>query len=106
MRDYIKSKPKPLALYIFTESDNQKERVLNEIQSGGVTINDTLIHLSSNYLPFGGIGESGMGIYHGKYSFDEFTQKRAVMERKTYVEFPLRYPPYTPIKLSTVKKLF
>ena len=106
IRDFIKSKPKPLALYLFTESDKQKERVLNEIQSGGVTINDTLIHLSSNYLPFGGIGESGMGRYHGRYSFDEFSQKRAVMERKTYVEFPLRYPPYTPLKLSSVKKLF
>ena len=106
IRDFIKSKPKPLSLYLFTESDKQKERVLNEIQSGGVTINDTLIHLSSNYLPFGGIGESGMGRYHGRYSFDEFSQKRAVMERKTYVEFPLRYPPYTPLKLSSVKKLF
>ncbi len=106
IRDYIKSKPKPLALYVFTESNKQKERVLNDIQSGGVTINDTLIHLSSSYLPFGGIGESGMGKYHGKYSFDEFTQKRAVMERKTYVEFPLRYPPYSAAKLSIVKRLF
>ena len=106
IRDYIKSKPKPLALYIFTESKKQKERVLNDIQSGGVTINDTLIHLSSNYLPFGGIGESGMGKYHGKYSFDEFTQKRAVMERKTYIEFPLRYPPYGATKLGMVKRLF
>ncbi len=106
MRNFIKSKPKPLALYIFTESDKQKEKVLNEIQSGGVTINDTLIHLSSNHLPFGGIGESGMGRYHGRYSFDEFSQKRAVMERKTYVEFPLRYPPYSPLKLEAVKTLF
>jgi len=106
MRDFIKYRPKPLALYIFTESDKQKEKVLNDIQSGGVTINDTLIHLSSNYLPFGGIGESGMGSYHGRYSFDEFSQKRAVMERKTYVEFPLRYPPYNAAKLSIVKRLF
>jgi len=106
MREYIRSKPKPLALYIFTESNKQKEKILNEIQSGGVTINDTLIHLSSSYLPFGGIGESGMGKYHGKYSFDEFTQKRAVMERKTYVEFPLRYPPYRAAKLDIVKRLF
>ncbi len=106
IREYVKSKPKPLALYIFTESNKNKKKVLNEIQSGGVTINDTLIHLSSSRLPFGGIGESGMGTYHGLYSFEEFSQKRAVMDRKTYIEFPLRYPPYNSVKLGAVKKIF
>ncbi len=106
VKTYIKSKPKPLALYIFTESETNKQKILNDIQSGGVTINDTLIHLSSSRLPFGGIGESGFGSYHGKYSFEEFTQKRAVLDRKTYVEFPLRYPPYNPVKLNIVKSLF
>ncbi len=106
IKEYVRSKPKPLALYIFTESNKNKKKVLNEIQSGGVTINDTLIHLSSSRLPFGGIGESGMGTYHGLYSFEEFSQKRAVMDRKTYIEFPLRYPPYNSVKLGAVKKIF
>lgn len=106
IKEYVKSKPKPLALYIFTESSKNKKKVLDEIQSGGVTINDTLIHLSSSRLPFGGIGESGMGTYHGLYSFEEFSQKKAVMDRKTYIEFPLRYPPYNSVKLGAVKKIF
>ena len=106
IKKYIKSKPKPLALYIFTGSNKHKKKVLDEIQSGGVTINDTLIHLSSSRLPFGGIGESGMGTYHGFYSFEEFSEKRAVMDRKTYIEFPLRYPPYNSVKLGAVKKIF
>jgi len=106
MKNFIKSKPKPLALYIFTESEKHKQKILNDIQSGGVTINDTLIHLSSNHLPFGGIGESGMGTYHGRFSFEEFSQKRAVVDRKTYIELPLRYPPYSFAKFTTVKRLF
>ncbi len=105
IRTFIISKEKPLALYLFTQDRDMKKKVLSQIQSGGVTINDTLVHLSSNYLPFGGIGESGMGSYHGIYSFNEFSQKRAVMERSTKIDIPLRYPPYKG-KLPIVKRFF
>ncbi len=105
IRDFIIQKPEPLALYLFSQSDKMKERVLREIPSGGVTINDTLVHLSSNYLPFGGIGQSGMGSYHGIYSFYEFTYSRAVMERSTMIDIPFRYPPYRG-KLPIVKRFF
>lgn len=105
IRKFVVSKEKPLALYLFTQDRDMKRKVLSQIQSGGVTINDTLVHLSSNYLPFGGIGESGMGSYHGIYSFNEFSQKRAVMERSTKIDIPLRYPPYKG-KLPIVKRFF
>ena len=105
IRTFIISKEKPLALYLFAQDRDMKKKILSQIQSGGVTINDTLVHLSSNYLPFGGIGESGMGSYHGIYSFNEFSQKRAVMERSTKIDIPLRYPPYKG-KLPIVKRFF
>ncbi len=105
IREFIVSRPKPLAMYLFTESRKMKERVLDQIQSGGVTINDTIVHLSSNHLPFGGIGESGMGSYHGVYSFYEFSQARGVMDRSTAVDVPLRYPPYRG-KLFVVKRFW
>ncbi len=105
IKEFITSKPKPLALYLFTQKREMKEKLLKQIQSGGVTINDTMVHLSSNYLPFGGIGESGMGAYHGKYSFNEFSQSRAVMERSTALDIPLRYPPYKG-KLPIVKRFY
>ncbi|WP_035589816.1 aldehyde dehydrogenase family protein [Hippea jasoniae] len=106
IKDFVKAKPKPLAMYIFTEKASMKEKILREIQSGGVTINDTLIHLSSSLLPFGGIGSSGMGSYHGWFSFEEFSQKRAVVDRSTAIDIPLRYPPYGSVKFYSVKKIF
>ncbi len=78
----VNSKDKPLALYYFSEDKNKIEKVLNSTSSGGVTINDTVVHVSSSYLPFGGVGNSGMGEYHGKYSFDLFSNKKGVMNRK------------------------
>ncbi len=105
IREFLLTMPDPLALYVFTESTKAKERILCDIPSGGVTVNDTLVHLSSSHLPFGGVGTSGMGTYHGYYSFLEFSHKRAVMERSTIVDVPLRYPPYSG-KLPLVKRLF
>ncbi len=105
IKEFITSRPSPLALYLFSSSKKMKDKVLKEIPSGGVTINDTLVHLSSNYLPFGGIGSSGTGSYHGIYSFYEFSQARGVMERSTAIDIPLRYPPYKG-KLPVVKRFF
>ena len=82
-----------------------QDYILKRIKAGGCTINDTVIHVSSPYLPFGGIGESGMGNYHGKYSFDTFSHKKSVIKKTTLFDLPFRYPPYKG-KLKWVKKLF
>lgn len=100
----VNSKDKPLALYYFSEDKNKIEKVINSTSSGGVTINDTLIHVSSSYLPFGGVGNSGMGEYHGKYSFDLFSNKKGVMNRKTFLDLKIRYAPFLN-KLTIVKKI-
>ncbi|EOU1109768.1 TPA: aldehyde dehydrogenase [Clostridium perfringens] len=100
----VNSKDKPLALYYFSEDKNKIEKVINSTSSGGVTINDTLVHVSSSYLPFGGVGNSGMGEYHGKYSFDLFSNKKGVMNRKTFLDLKIRYAPFQN-KLTIVKKI-
>lgn len=100
----VNSKDKPLALYYFSEDKNKIEKVLKRTSSGGVTINDTLVHVSSSYLPFGGVGNSGMGEYHGKYSFDLFSNKKGVMNRKTFLDLKIRYAPFQN-KLTIVKKI-
>ena len=100
----VNSKDKPLAIYYFSEDKNKIEKVLNSTSSGGVTINDTLVHVSSSYLPFGGVGNSGMGEYHGKCSFDLFSNKKGVMNRKTFLDLKIRYAPFQN-KLTIVKKI-
>lgn len=100
----VNSKDKPLALYYFSEDKNKIEKVINSTSSGGVTINDTLVHVSSSYIPFGGVGNSGMGEYHGKYSFDLFSNKKGVMNRKTFLDLKIRYAPFLN-KLTIVKKI-
>lgn len=102
--EYVNSKERPLALYYFSEDKNKIETVLSSTTSGGVTINDTIIHVSSTHIPFGGVGNSGMGNYHGKASFDTFTHKKSVVKRSTLMEFPFRFPPYKD-KLKLIKKL-
>ncbi len=100
----VNSKDKPLAIYYFSEDKNKIEKILNSTSSGGVTINDTLVHVSSSYLPLGGVGNSGMGEYHGKYSFDLFSNKKGVMNRKTFLDLKIRYAPFQN-KLTIVKKI-
>lgn len=91
---FINSRPKPLSLYLFTESSAIKNRVLNETSSGSVGINETVAQMSNANMPFGGVGESGIGAYHGKYSFDTFSHKKAVMFKSTLVDLSIRYAPY------------
>lgn len=100
---FVNGKPKPLALYCFSDNKSFIQRIINEVPSGGVTINDTLMHISNNRLPFGGVGNSGMGHYHGKYSFDLFSHKKAVLIRGTWLDIPLRYAPFAE-KLKYIKK--
>jgi aldehyde dehydrogenase (NAD+) len=98
----IAKQPFPLALYLFT-SDNQTEKyILENIRFGGGCINDTAVHLSNPAIPFGGVGTSGLGSYHGKYSFDTFTHAKGVLKTSTMVDIPLRYPPYAN-KLKYIK---
>lgn len=91
--DFIRSRPKPLALYIFSENKMNQEKVLNSCSFGSGCINDTVIHLASSHMSFGGVGESGMGSYHGKKSFDTFTHYRSVLKQGK-LDVKLRYFPY------------
>lgn len=102
--DFIRSRPKPLALYIFSENKMNQEKVLNSCSFGGGCINDTVIHLASSHMSFGGVGESGMGSYHGKKSFETFTHARSIVKKATWLDLPLRYHPYSEKKLRMVKK--
>ena len=95
----------PLSAYLFTDKSEEKEQFVSKISFGGGCINDVVMHLSNDHLPFGGVGNSGMGNYHGKYGFDAFSHKKAVLSRATWGESDLKYPPYTEKKLEWIKKL-
>lgn len=96
---------KPLALYLFTNDKKSEEYVLNKASFGGGCINDTIVHLATPYLPFGGVGESGMGSYHGRTSFDIFSHKKSILKKSSRIDLPLRYPPYKKSVLGLVKKM-
>ncbi|MDD2622788.1 MAG: aldehyde dehydrogenase [Bacteroidales bacterium] len=91
---YINEREKPLALYFFSKDKQAVHKILGQTSSGGICINDTIIHVANHRLPFGGVGNSGMGAYHGKYSFDTFTHKKATVVSSFSVDFPIKYPPY------------
>ena len=90
--DYIRRQPKPLSFYFFSETAHYQDTVLEQISFGGGCINDTLYHLGTPHLPFGGVGESGMGSYRGKHSFDTFTHKKSILKQSSRFDFPFRYP--------------
>ncbi|MGB6065581.1 MAG: aldehyde dehydrogenase [Desulfomonilaceae bacterium] len=100
----INQRPKPLSLYFFSTNKEAQRTVLHATSSGGCTINDTIVHLSTQTLPFGGVGDSGTGKYHGQASFDTFSNKKSVLCRSFLVDMPLRYAPYGK-KLPMVKKM-
>ena len=102
---FVNQRPQPLALYCFSEDKEIQDRILLETYSGGGCINDTISHIGSQELPFGGIGESGMGGYHGKASFDTFTHRRGFLFRSNLLDIPLRYPPYRD-RVSLLQVLF
>lgn len=101
----VKDRPKPLSLYLFTNSNKEKNKVLNEISFGGGCINETVVHLGNHHLPFGGVGNSGMGNYHGKYGFDCFSHKKAIHEKPNWFEPNIKYPPYTNFKEKLISWL-
>jgi acyl-CoA reductase-like NAD-dependent aldehyde dehydrogenase len=102
--DRIRSKPKPLSLYLFTNDRSVLEAILRNTSSGGVCINDTVSHIVGSGLPFGGVGESGFGSYHGKASFDTFTHPKSVLRRSFSFDARMKYPPYQ-VELKKIKRI-
>lgn len=96
---------KPLAAYLFTSNNGEKDKFLNKVSFGGGCINDTLMHIISNYLPFGGVGNSGIGNYHAAFGFQAFSHQKSIIEKATWGEPNLKYPPYTDKKLKWIKKI-
>jgi len=92
--DYINREPKPLATYVFSKNEKLIDKVLTETSSGGASINDTVMHMVNDNMPFGGVGNSGLGSYHGKYSFESFSHQKSVYRNSYLVDFPFRYAPY------------
>ncbi|KAI9201594.1 hypothetical protein LWI28_025769 [Acer negundo] len=103
--DIINSGTKPLAAYLFTNNKKLRQQFVSTVSAGGLVVNDTTLHLAVHALPFGGVGESGMGAYHGKFSFDAFSHKKAVLYRSFAGDAAIRYPPYTVGKLRLMKIL-
>lgn len=101
----IQSREKPLAAYLFTNNEDEKKLFTSLVSFGGGCINDVIMHLSNPHLPFGGVGNSGMGHYHGKFSFETFSHQKAVLHRKWWGEPNLKYPPYSENKLKWIKRL-
>jgi len=101
---HVSTHPKPLALYLFTTNKKTEKRVLHSLSFGGATINDTIMHFATSEMGFGGVGDSGMGSYHGKKSFETFSHIRSVLRRSNHVDLPLRYHPYTKTKFAILKK--
>lgn len=94
----IEARPHPLALYLFSEDKAVQRRVLGRCHFGGGCLNDTIIHLATSAMPFGGVGESGMGGYHGQTGFEAFSHLRSIVDKKTWMDMPVRYQPYSSLK--------
>jgi aldehyde dehydrogenase (NAD+) len=104
---FVTSRPKPLALYVFSNSSKTVDKVLAKTTSGGVVVNDAILHNAVSDLPFGGVGPSGMGAYHGRWGFENFSHRKAVFEQPTWVDpHALMYPPYSDRKLAVLEFLF
>ncbi|KAJ8764355.1 hypothetical protein K2173_006095 [Erythroxylum novogranatense] len=101
--EFVNSRPKPLIIYAFTKDESFKRQILTETSSGSVTFNDTMVQFLCDELPFGGVGHSGIGRYHGKYSFDTFSHEKAVMQRAFYPELEPRYPPWNSFKYRFIR---
>lgn len=102
---YIKAGEKPLALYLFTKNKAIETKILSEISFGGGIINNTIVHAANEHLPFGGVGNSGMGNYHGRYSIDAFSHHKSVIKQSTVLKFSLVFPPYTEKMLKLVRRV-
>lgn len=106
MIEFVNSRDKPLSLYLFCEEDAVQEKVIAKTSAGGMAVNDVVIHMPIPDFPFGGVGPSGMGRYHGKYSFETFTHAKGVLRKATWIDVPVRYAPYTLRNLKILRWLF
>ena len=102
--DIVRMNPYPLALYLFTESKTVEDYILENIQFGGGCINHAISHVANSNLPFGGIGFSGMGRYHSKYTFDTFTHEKSIFKSRGKIDSNILYPPYSEKNLKLAKK--
>jgi aldehyde dehydrogenase (NAD+) len=103
--EFVNRGEKPLALYLFSNDSDAEKRVLSETSSGGACINGTIMHIGNSKMPFGGVGPSGMGAYHGKHSFETFSHRKAVLRRGFKFDLKMMYPPYTKARTNFVKKV-
>jgi aldehyde dehydrogenase (NAD+) len=103
---FVNRRDKPLALYLFSKDKDAEKKVLSETTSGGACINGTILHISNSSMPFGGVGPSGMGAYHGRTTFETFSHRKAVLRRGLSFDPKFMYPPYTKRKSDMVKKVF
>ena len=101
----VKERPKPLSCYIYSKNKKDIKKILKEISFGGGVINDSIMHLSNSNLPFGGVGFSGIGSYHGEAGFRTFSHYKSILDKPFWYESKLKYPPYTKRKLKKIKKI-
>ena len=102
---FVNERPKPLALYVFSNDPLVQQTVLERTSSGGVTVNHTLIHLAVPSLPFGGVGPSGMGAYHGRAAFETFSHRKSVLVKPTWIDPSIFYPPYNNFKKKWIRRI-
>ena len=100
----VNRRPKPLALYVFAEDRNAADAVLGATSSGGACVNHVVLHITPPDLPFGGVGEAGIGRYHGQSGFDTFSNLKSVMRKPTKPDPSILYPPYTGVKEKLIRK--
>jgi aldehyde dehydrogenase (NAD+) len=101
----VKQLPKPLSCYVYTSKKSEKKKILDELSFGGGCVNDSIMHISNSHLPFGGVGDSGMGTYHGEAGFKTFSHYKSILDKPTWFELNLKYPTYTSFKFKLIKKL-
>lgn len=101
----INTRPRPLALYLFTESKSIEQKVIENVSYGGGCINDTMLHLTSPFLPFGGVGTAGLGSYHGQKSFETFSHMKSILKKSTRINISLIFPPYSKEKVKLLRRV-
>ena len=101
----VKDRPKPLALYVFSSNSKTVDKIFYKISFGGGVVNEAIMHLANSNLPFGGVGNSGMGSYHGKAGFDTFSHHKSILSKSTVIEPPVKYPPFVDWKRKLLKFL-
>ncbi len=101
--EYVNKNDSPLALYFFSNNKKNIQKMIANVSFGGGCINDTIIHLATSHMPFGGVGGSGIGGYHGKVGFETFTHYKSIVDKKTILDLPMRYQPYKKINDKIIR---